>query len=51
RRLVAATMAAEQCRALAAEGVGDFHIYTLNRADLAYAISHILGVRARGSKP
>ncbi|MBI5164664.1 MAG: methylenetetrahydrofolate reductase [Magnetospirillum sp.] len=47
RRLVAATMAAEQCRALAAEGVGDFHIYTLNRADLAYAISHILGVRAK----
>ncbi|MCR6631286.1 MAG: methylenetetrahydrofolate reductase [Magnetospirillum sp.] len=45
RKLVAATVAAEQCRALAADGVCDFHFYTLNRADLAYAISHILGVR------
>ncbi|HLO75921.1 MAG TPA: methylenetetrahydrofolate reductase [Magnetospirillum sp.] len=45
RRLVAATVAAEQCRALAKDGVTDFHFYTLNRADLAYAISHILGVR------
>jgi len=45
RRLVAATVAAQQCRVLAAEGVEQFHIYTLNRADLAYAISHILGVR------
>lgn len=49
RRLVAATVAAEQCRALAADGVTDFHFYTLNRADLAYAISHILGVRAAKS--
>lgn len=47
RRLVAATVAAEQCRALAADGVGNFHFYTLNRADLTYAICHILGVRAR----
>ena len=45
RRLVAATVAAEQCRALAADGVDEFHFYTLNRADLAYAICHILGVR------
>jgi len=45
RKLVAATMAAEQCRALAADGVKDFHFYTLNRADLTYAICHILGVR------
>ena len=45
RRLVAATLAAEQCRVLAANGVEQFHFYTLNRADLAYAISHILGVR------
>ena len=45
RRLVAATVAAEQVRALAAHGVDQFHFYTLNRADLAYAISHILGVR------
>ncbi len=51
RRLVAATVAAEQCRLLAADGVSDFHIYTLNRADLAFAISHILGVRPRVSTP
>ncbi|MBC7950747.1 MAG: methylenetetrahydrofolate reductase [Rhodospirillaceae bacterium] len=47
RKLVAATFAAQQCQALAADGVTDFHFYTLNRADLAYAISHILGVRAK----
>lgn len=49
RRLVAATVAAEQCRMLAKDGVEEFHFYTLNRADLAYAISHILGVRGRQS--
>ncbi len=46
RKLVAATIAAEQCTKLADEGVEDFHFYTLNRADLAYAICHILGLRA-----
>lgn len=45
RRLVAATVAAEQCRHLQAEGVDAFHFYTLNRADLSFAICHILGVR------
>jgi methylenetetrahydrofolate reductase (NADPH) len=45
RKLVAATAAAEQCRMLQANGVNEFHFYTLNRADLAYAISHILGLR------
>jgi len=45
RRLVAATVAAEQCRALVAGGVEELHFYTLNRADLTYAICHILGVR------
>jgi methylenetetrahydrofolate reductase (NADPH) len=45
RRLVAATVAAEQCRALVAGGVADLHFYTLNRADLVFAICHILGVR------
>lgn len=45
RKLIAATVAAEQCRVLYSHGVEDFHFYTLNRADLAYAISHILGVR------
>jgi methylenetetrahydrofolate reductase (NADPH) len=45
RKLVAATVAAEQCRRLQAAGVDEFHFYTLNRADLAYAICHILGMR------
>ena len=45
RKLVAATVAAEQCSALAAEGVNEFHFYTLNRADLSFAICHILGLR------
>jgi methylenetetrahydrofolate reductase (NADPH) len=45
RRLVAASVAAEQCRRLQDHGVEDFHFYTLNRADLVYAIAHILGVR------
>lgn len=45
RKLVAATVAAEQCRQLNAHGIDEFHFYTLNRADLAYAISHILGLR------
>jgi methylenetetrahydrofolate reductase (NADPH) len=45
RRLVAATVAAEQCRRLQDQGVDEFHFYTLNRADLVYAICHILGVR------
>ncbi len=45
RTLVAATVAAEQCRLLHAHGITDFHFYTLNRADLTYAIAHILGLR------
>jgi methylenetetrahydrofolate reductase (NADPH) len=49
RRLVAATVAAEQCRRLEAGGVDEFHFYTLNRADLTYAISHILGLRPTSS--
>ena len=48
RKLVAATVAAQQCRLLQANGVGEFHFYTLNRADLAYAICHILGLRPLG---
>jgi len=45
RRMVAVTVAAEQCRKLQSAGVTDFHFYTLNRADLTYAICHIMGVR------
>ncbi|TAL32307.1 MAG: methylenetetrahydrofolate reductase [NAD(P)H] [Phenylobacterium sp.] len=45
RKLVAASVAAEMCAKLAEEGFSDFHFYTLNRADLTYAICRILGVR------
>ena len=46
RKLVAASIAAEQCRVLQANGVDEFHFYTLNRANLTYAIARILGLRA-----
>lgn len=46
RKLVAAHVAGEQCRRLQAEGVHEFHFYTLNRAELTRAICHLLGVRA-----
>jgi methylenetetrahydrofolate reductase (NADPH) len=49
RRLVAASVAAEQCRTLYAGGIKQFHFYTLNRADLTYAICQVLGVRPRKS--
>ena len=45
RRLVAAAVAAEQVFDLLDRGVSDFHFYTMNRADLAYAIAHLLGLR------
>ena len=45
RGLVAATVAAEQCLDLAERGVRHFHFYTLNRADMAFALCHMLGVR------
>ena len=44
RQLVAATVAAEQCLDLAERGVTNFHFYTLNRADMAFALCHMLGV-------
>ena len=46
RNLVAAWVAAEQCRKLQEYGVREFHFYTLNRAELTRSICHILGVRA-----
>lgn len=46
RKLIAVTVAAEQVRGLAAAGVRDFHFYTLNRADLCFALCHLLGLRA-----
>jgi methylenetetrahydrofolate reductase (NADPH) len=45
RRMVGMVMAAEQVRLLQANGVDEFHFYTLNRPDLTYAIAHVLGVR------
>lgn len=45
RQLVSATIAAELCRRLYAGGVRQFHFYTLNRAELSYAICHLLGKR------
>jgi methylenetetrahydrofolate reductase (NADPH) len=45
RKLVAAAVAAEQVMDLLDRGVTDFHFYTMNRADLVYAICHLLGLR------
>ena len=47
RQLIAATVAAELSGQLYAGGVRQFHFYTLNRAELSYAICHLLGVRAQ----
>ncbi|MDA0231556.1 MAG: methylenetetrahydrofolate reductase [NAD(P)H] [Proteobacteria bacterium] len=46
RRLISGWIAIEQCRRLIAQGVQNFHFYTLNRAELTRAICHALGVRA-----
>lgn len=45
RQMVAAAVAAELCRRLYDGGVKEFHFYTLNRAELTYAICHTLGLR------
>jgi len=50
RQLVSATIAAELCRRLYAGGVRQFHFYTLNRAELSYAICHMLGLRAKAGR-
>ncbi len=50
RKLVAATVAAGQVRKLAKHGVDTFHFYTMNRADLVFAISHLLGIRPNGAQ-
>ena len=50
RQLVSGTLAAELCRKLYAGGVRDFHFYTLNRAELSYAICHLLGLRPKQEK-
>ncbi len=47
--LVAAAVAAEQVHDLVERGVGDFHFYTMNRSDLAFAVCHMIGIRPRNS--
>jgi methylenetetrahydrofolate reductase (NADPH) len=50
RKLVAATVVAGQVQKLAKHGVDTFHFYTMNRADLVFAISHLLGIRPNGAR-
>lgn len=50
RRLIAATVTAEQVFDLVDQGIDHFHFYTMNRADLVYAICHLLGVRPQREK-
>ncbi len=45
RKLIAAAVAAEQVLDLVDRGVTEFHFYTMNRADLVYAVCHLLGIR------
>lgn len=49
RRMVAAAVAAEQVLDLVDRGVSEFHFYTMNRADLVFAICHLLGLRAQAA--
>jgi methylenetetrahydrofolate reductase (NADPH) len=51
RRLIAASVAAEMCARLQEEGFSAFHFYTLNRADLVYAICRVLGLREPKAEP
>ena len=47
RKMIAAAVAIEQVERLRREGIDEFHFYTLNRAELTYAICHALGLRPR----
>jgi methylenetetrahydrofolate reductase (NADPH) len=51
RRMIAASVAIEQVHALARHGVRDFHFYTLNRAELTFAICHALNIRPTTLQP
>jgi methylenetetrahydrofolate reductase (NADPH) len=51
RKLIAAAVAAEQVLDLVDQGVTDFHFYTMNRAELVYAICHLLGLRPGDREP
>ncbi|MBZ0163091.1 MAG: methylenetetrahydrofolate reductase [NAD(P)H] [Notoacmeibacter sp.] len=53
-QLVAAAVAAEQVLDLMDRGVDDFHFYTMNKPDLAFAVCHLIGIRgnnANASEP
>lgn len=50
RSLVAATVAAEQCYDLVRRGVDTFHFYTLNKAELTFALCHLLGIRPQNEE-
>ncbi len=45
--MVGRGIATEQVRLLQENGVDEFHVYTLNRPDLTFAIAHVLGIRAK----
>ena len=47
RRMISASIAIEMAERMQAEGINEFHFYTLNRAELTYAICHALGIRPR----
>jgi len=51
RKLIAAAVAAEQALDLVDRGVTEFHFYTMNRADLVYAVCHLLGLRPNEAAP
>ncbi len=47
RQMIAASVAIEQVQTLCAEGIDEFHFYTLNRSELTFAICHAIGVRPK----
>jgi methylenetetrahydrofolate reductase (NADPH) len=49
RQMIAASVAIDQVRRLQAEGITEFHFYTLNRSELTFAICHALGVRPQSA--
>ena len=49
RRLIACSVAAEMCARLEEEGFNNFHFFTLNRADLVYAICRVLGLKEQAT--
>ena len=50
RKMIAASVAIEQVNELRRHGVSEFHFYTLNRAELTYAICHTLGLRPQADR-